>query len=106
MISAFRNAAQHGLGRGELLATGIYVALVTTAAGLTVAIPTLLIYYFFVGRIESMADEIEHISNEFLDQCYEEPVGGTDGYHHRPTGEEKTGEWINPASDAGVQGVT
>jgi len=104
MISAFRNAAQHGLGRGELLAAGIYVALVTTAAGLTVAIPTLLVYYYFVARIENFADEIEHISNEFLDQCYEEPVGGPEGHPHRPTG-EKPGEWIDPSSDASLQGI-
>jgi len=105
MISAFRTAAQHGLGRGELLATGIYVALVTTAAGLTVAIPTLLVYYYFVGRIETLADEIEHISNEFLDQCHEEPVSGPESSPPRPTPGEKSGEWIDPSSDARLQGL-
>jgi len=105
MISAFRNAAQYGLGRGELLAAGIYVALVTTAAGLTVAIPTLLVYYYFVGRIESLADEIEHISNEFLDQCYEEPTGGPETHSHPPATGEKSGEWIDPTSEASRQGL-
>jgi len=105
MISAFRNAAQFGLGRGELLASGIYVALVTTAAGLTVAIPTLLIYYYFVARIETLADEIEHISNEFLDQCYEEPVSGPESHPHRPPAGEKPGPWIDPSSEASLQGM-
>ncbi|MCX8035566.1 MAG: MotA/TolQ/ExbB proton channel family protein [Candidatus Sumerlaeia bacterium] len=82
MIGAFRSAAQHGLGRGELLASGIYVALITTAAGLTVAIPALLLYYYFLSRIESLADEFEAISNEFLDQCHDAP--GTAVYSEPP----------------------
>jgi len=77
MISAFRAAAQHGLGRGEVLATGIYQALVTTAAGLTVAIPTLLIYYYFQGRVDQLGDEIERVCNAFLDQCHEEPTAAS-----------------------------
>jgi len=105
MISAFRNAAQHGLGRGELLAAGIYVALVTTAAGLTVAIPTLLVYYYFVGRIENFADEIEGISNDFLDQCHEEPPPGAVPPGDHSTDEEKRGQWIDPGADARVQGL-
>jgi biopolymer transport protein ExbB len=84
MIRAFRQAAVMGLGRAENLATGIYEALVTTAAGLTVAVPTLLIYYYFVGRVERVAEEIEQAANEFLDQCYEEP-GETP--EERPTGQ-------------------
>jgi biopolymer transport protein ExbB len=105
MISAFRNAAQHGLGRGELLASGIYVALVTTAAGLTVAIPTLLVYYYFVGRIENFADEIESISNDFLDQCHEEPPPGAMPPSDHSTDEEKRGRWIDPGADARMQGL-
>ncbi len=88
MIGAFRSAAQHGLGRGELLASGIYVALITTAAGLTVAIPTLLLYYYFLSRIESLADEFEAISNEFLDQCHDAP--GTAVYSEPPKARSKT----------------
>ena len=52
MIIAFRTASQSGLGKGELLAQGIYMALITTAAGLTIAIPSLLAAAFFNGRIE------------------------------------------------------
>jgi len=104
MISAFRNAAQHGLGRGELLASGIYVALVTTAAGLTVAIPTLLVYYYFIGRIENFADGLEAISNQFLDQCHDEPAIPS-LTHARLAGEEKPGHWIDPSADASTQGL-
>jgi len=53
MIGAFGNIAlQDGLGKPELLASGISQALITTAAGLAVAIPTQAAYYWFKSRIE------------------------------------------------------
>jgi biopolymer transport protein ExbB len=56
MIEAFANiASKDGLGRPELLAGGISQALVTTAAGLAVAIPTQAFYYYFKGRIDRFA---------------------------------------------------
>jgi biopolymer transport protein ExbB len=56
MIEAFGNiASEDGLGRPELLAGGISQALVTTAAGLAVAIPTQAIYYYFRARIDRFA---------------------------------------------------
>jgi len=61
MIVAFRTASK-GLGRGEQMAEGIYLALTTTAAGLTIAIPTLLLAAFFSSRVErffrDMAEEL------------------------------------------------
>jgi len=53
MIFAFRNASQAGLGKAELLAEGIYLALMTTAAGLTIAIPCLLL----VARFNAVVDK-------------------------------------------------
>ena len=52
MIIAFHTASQSGLGKAELLAKGIYMALLTTAGGLSVAIPSLLLGSFFSGRVE------------------------------------------------------
>ena len=52
MIIAFHTASQAGLGKAELLAKGIYMALLTTAAGLTIAIPALLLAAYFNGRAE------------------------------------------------------
>ena len=59
MIIAFRTASQSGLGKGELLAQGIYMALVTTAAGLSIAIPSLLCAAWFNGRIEGFFRSID-----------------------------------------------
>src|SRR5262245_49807408 len=56
MIQAFINIAlKEGLGRPELLAAGISQALVTTAAGLCVAIPTQAAYFWFRARIDRFA---------------------------------------------------
>jgi biopolymer transport protein ExbB len=59
MIIAFKTASQAGLGKGEMLAQGIYMALVTTAAGLTIAIPSLLCAAWFNGKIETFFREID-----------------------------------------------
>jgi biopolymer transport protein ExbB len=52
MIMAFQISSQEGLGKAERLAEGIYLALMTTAAGLTIAIPCLLFASWFTGRAE------------------------------------------------------
>jgi len=99
MIAAFRTAAEFGMGRAEMLAEGIYVALVTTAAGLTVAIPTLLVYYALSNKVERLADRMELIGVEFLDQCYEDAPGPVEAKLD-PTSKKRQ-RWIEPASDSG-----
>lgn len=61
MINAFRTvaASADALGRTELLAGGIYEAMVTTAAGLIVAIPTLLVYHALAARIERLVLDMD-----------------------------------------------
>jgi len=62
MIQAFSNIAlQQGLGKPELLAAGISQALITTAAGLTVAIPTQAAYFWFRGRIDRFVRRSEDL---------------------------------------------
>ncbi len=59
MIDAFIVTSQPGLkDRTELLASGIYEALVATAAGLLVAVPALIAAYYFTGRLDSLSREI------------------------------------------------
>lgn len=63
MIKAFQTVALSGeaLGKTELLAEGIYEAMITTAAGLVVAIPALVIYHWFVGKIEHLTREMDAV---------------------------------------------
>ena len=64
MIIAFRTASQSGLGKGEMLAQGIYLALVTTAAGLCIAIPSILFASFFNTKIEGFFRIIDEALTE------------------------------------------
>jgi len=54
MIEAFNVVAGGGIGKQEHLAGGISKALVTTGAGLTVAIPALALYHYFTARIQNL----------------------------------------------------
>jgi biopolymer transport protein ExbB len=60
MIEAFSSIAlKDGLGKPELLAGGIAQALVTTAAGLAIAIPTQAVYYFLKSKIDRFVRSAE-----------------------------------------------
>jgi biopolymer transport protein ExbB len=68
MIESFNTiAAADAMGKSELLAGGISVALLTTAAGLSVAIPALIAYLFFIGRVDSLIMEIDALGQELVD---------------------------------------
>ena len=68
MIQAFREVASSGLGSGQALAPGIYKALVTTAGGLVVAIPTLMTHYWMVSRIENFVHGIDNLVVDFVEK--------------------------------------
>ncbi len=68
MIKAFSTIAKVGPGRPELIATGIAEALITTAAGLIVAIPSILAYNFLKNKLDKIAAEMEEIALDFLDR--------------------------------------
>ncbi|HEV8605201.1 MAG TPA: MotA/TolQ/ExbB proton channel family protein [Tepidisphaeraceae bacterium] len=75
MIDAFRiTSSAQGLGKPELLAKGIYEALVCTLAALMVAIPILMIYYYFIAKIERYVAEMNELSIDFADHFLEHPT--------------------------------
>lgn len=59
MISAFGAIAEAGQVEATLVAGGIKVALITTAAGLVIAIPVNIAYNFFVTRIDKLIEDME-----------------------------------------------
>ena len=68
MISAFNDiAGSDAMGRPELLAAGISEALITTAAGLCVAIPALVCYLFFISRVDQLTIEIDTLGQELVE---------------------------------------
>lgn len=66
MIKVFKEISEVGVGQGNLLAGGIAEAILTTAAGLIVAIPSLVLYNFFTTRAETLILEIEKHSSTLL----------------------------------------
>ena len=59
MIEVFAVITVNGIGQAGELAGGISQALVTTAAGLVVAIPSLMFYRYFQGRVEAIVISME-----------------------------------------------
>lgn len=66
MIIAFDEISQQGTGNPAALARGIGQALVTTAAGLIVAIPVLMGHNYLSGRVEGVLTEIERRREELM----------------------------------------
>ena len=59
MINVFAAISTHGVGDPTVLADGISQALITTASGMTVAIPSLMFYRYFRGRVDELVIKME-----------------------------------------------
>lgn len=63
MLESFNKIASAGaMGRTEELASGIALALVTTACGLLIAIPCLVVYMYLTSRIDSLVSEMDDLA--------------------------------------------
>ncbi len=68
MIAAFQQIqAYEGLASPAVLATGIWQALVTTAAGLAVGLLALFAYNLLIGRITRLVHDLERVTSDFVD---------------------------------------
>ena len=67
MISVFTTITLVGVGNPGELAGGISQALITTAAGLSVAIPTLMMHRFLRSKVDSLILALEQQASELLD---------------------------------------
>ena len=59
MVKVFTAITTHGVGNPTVLAGGIAEALITTAAGLTVAIPALIAYRYYRTRVDKLVVDME-----------------------------------------------
>ncbi len=59
MVEVFTEITTQGVGNPTALAGGIATALITTAAGLTVAIPALIGYRYYRNRVDTLVVEME-----------------------------------------------
>lgn len=67
MIGAFDKIGMGGMGKPELLAANIGEAMVTTAAGLIVAIPAMFAYFLFRNYLNKLLSEAEEHITVILD---------------------------------------
>ena len=75
MIQSFNDiSTSEAMGRPELLAKGISEALLTTATGLTIAIPALTLYWFFVSRVDRLVMDIDALGQEVVNVISAEAI--------------------------------
>jgi len=67
MIKVFAVITTEGVGNPETLAGGISEALITTAAGLVVAIPSVIFYRYFRGKINHLVVNMEEQAMQLIE---------------------------------------
>src|SRR3954454_20069417 len=78
IIRAFNAVMLGGMGDPRMLAGGISEALVTTAGGLAVAIPSFIAYRYLRGKVERIVIDMEKIAVKFADSLGAAPPGTED----------------------------
>jgi len=68
MITVFKSISIEGIGRTTALSQGIYEALYTTVAGLSIAIFSQIFYNFYTHKSEDIISEMEQYSTTFLNK--------------------------------------
>jgi len=74
VVEAFHGIATGGSGSIKAVAPGIADALITTAAGLFVAVPAVVAYNQFTARIKVFAAAIDDFCRELLNSLEEIPA--------------------------------
>ena len=70
MIKVFSEIMLQGTGNAQVLAGGISQALITTAAGLSVAIPSLIMHRYFLRRIDTIVVSMEQETTKLVDALH------------------------------------
>ena len=70
MIDVFTQITTVGTGNANALAGGISEALLTTAAGLIVAIPALVMHRYYTGLIDTIVVDLEHEAIKLVDAIH------------------------------------
>ena len=72
MITVFNDIMLEGTGNAGVLAGGISQALITTAAGLSVAIPAMMSHRFFLRRVDGLVVTMEQEAIKLVDALHSE----------------------------------
>ncbi len=84
MIKVFTSIKLEGTGNAALLAGGISEALITTAAGLTVAIPSLFFYRFFQRRVDELVISMEQEALKLVEVLNSDRAERSDTRQNKP----------------------
>lgn len=76
MIQAFQAIELAGEVEATLVAGGIKVALITTAAGLVIAIPISIAHNYFVSRIDRLVIDMEESAQRTIDHLHDMEIRG------------------------------
>lgn len=76
MVKVFTAITAHGVGDPGVLAGGISEALITTAAGLSIAIPSLIGYRYLRGRVDGLVVNMEKEAMRLVEAIHREQPGG------------------------------
>jgi biopolymer transport protein ExbB len=89
MIKTFAVVQSQNMGNPQALAGGIAEALITTAAGLTIGIPSLVFYRYFLGKTRKLVVEMESLAVQVvskLSQSVENGVSDENAATHKNIG--------------------
>lgn len=87
LIRSFNDVAGSGaMGRPDLLARGFGEALITTAMGLLVAIPAMVLHWVFISRVDRLAMRLDETCQQVIDEISLESAADV----RRPTPRSKT----------------
>lgn len=76
MIKVFSSISISGLGDPQALSEGISEAMITTAVGLGIGIPTLIAYNLLVAKSEALITDIEAYASRLVARLRHHPAGG------------------------------
>ena len=76
MIASFQSMGSAGDDKVKFLSEGIYEALVTTASGLTIAIPFLFLYLWLNRKTDEIGENLNRQARKFLGAFFPVEGGG------------------------------
>lgn len=72
LMEVFSSMTTHGVGNPQALGAGISKIMIATAAGLAVAIPALIFYRYFQGRVDELAMAMEQEAIKMVEVMFGE----------------------------------
>jgi biopolymer transport protein ExbB len=92
IMEAFKSIASHGGGNNmSVVQQGLSQALVTTAAGIAVAVEAVVLYNFFNQRLARLSTELKLLIEEFLEVLLPQAKAGAEKQEERDGARSATG---------------